>query len=98
MTVLPWTLYRAYSDKRILQRSYDSMKHWIEFIESQCSENGLWQTGFQYGDWLGLDAEANGLSDERKGATDVYFAANIRNTWAGFLQAYGCGPGTLLPQ
>ena len=22
----------------------------------------------------------------------------IRNIWAGFLQAYGCGPGTLLPQ
>ena len=68
VTVLPWTLYRAYGDKRILQYSYDSMKHWVEFIESQCGENGLWQTGFQYGDWLGLDAEANALCDERKGA------------------------------
>lgn len=82
VTVLPWTLYRAYGDKRILQHSYDSMKHWVEFIESQCGENGLWQTGFQYGDWLGLDAEANGLSDERKGATDDYFAANVCFAWS----------------
>ena len=82
VTVLPWTLYRAYGDKRILQHSYDSMKHWVEFIESQCGENGLWQTGFQYGDWLGLDAESNGLSEERKGATDVYFAANICFAWS----------------
>ena len=82
VTVLPWTLYRAYGDKRILQHSYDSMKHWVEFIESQCGENGLWQTGFQYGDWLGLDAEANGLSDERKGATDDYFTANVCFAWS----------------
>lgn len=82
VTVLPWTLYRAYGDKRILQHSYDSMKHWVEFIESQCGENGLWQTGFQYGDWLGLDAEANALGDERKGATDDYFTANVCFTWS----------------
>ena len=82
VTVLPWTLYRAYGDKRVLQHSYDSMKHWVEFIESQCGENGLWQTGFQYGDWLGLDAEANDLGDERKGATDDYFAANVCFAWS----------------
>ena len=82
VTVLPWTLYRAYGDKRILQHSYDSMKHWVEFIESQCGENGLWQTGFQYGDWLGLDAEANALCDERKGATDGYFTANVCFAWS----------------
>ena len=71
-----------YGDKRILQHSYDSMKHWVEFIESQCGENGLWQTGFQYGDWLGLDAEANALCDERKGATDDYFTANVCFAWS----------------
>lgn len=82
VTVLPWTLYRAYGDKRILQLSYESMKHWVGFIESQCGENGLWQTGFQYGDWLGLDAEANGLSNDRKGATDDYFVANVCFAWS----------------
>ena len=61
-------------DLSLIHICYDSMKHWVEFIESQCGENGLWQTGFQYGDWLGLDAEANALCDERKGATDDYLS------------------------
>lgn len=80
-TVLPWTLYRAYGDKRLLADQYPSMQMWAEFIESRCGGNGLWQTGFQYGDWLGLDAEQNGLTDERKGATDDYLVANICFAW-----------------
>lgn len=75
-TVVPWTLYETYGDKRVLAEQYKSMRTWVEFVSSRCGENGLWQTGFQYGDWLGLDAEMNGLGDERKGATDDYFVAN----------------------
>lgn len=81
-TVLPWTLYRVYGDKRLLAAQYPSMVQWVQFIEAHCGENGLWQTGFQYGDWLGLDSEQNGLSDERKGATDDYFAANVCFAWS----------------
>ena len=81
-TVLPWTLYRAYGDKRLLAAQYPSMVRWAEFIESHCGDNGLWQSGFQYGDWLGLDTEQNALADERKGATDDYFAANVCFAWS----------------
>lgn len=81
-TVLPWTLYCAYGDKRLLSAQYPSMVQWIQFIENRCGENGLWQTGFQYGDWLGLDTEQNGLADARKGATDDYFAANVCFAWS----------------
>ena len=81
-TVLPWTLYQAYGDKRILAEQYESMKIWVDFITAQCGENGLWQTGFQYADWLGLDAEMNGLGEPRKGATDDYFAANACYLWS----------------
>lgn len=81
VTVLPWTLYRAYGDKRVLAAQYPGMVRWAEFIEHHCGENGLWQTGFQYGDWLGLDAEQTGLTDERKGATDDYFVANACFAW-----------------
>lgn len=80
-TVVPWTLYETYGDKRVLAEQYDSMKIWTEYVRRQCGENGLWQTGFQYGDWLGLDAEVNGLGDERKGATDDYFVANACYLW-----------------
>ena len=80
-TVVPWTLYETYGDTRVLAEQYDSMKTWTEYVRCQCDENGLWQTGFQYGDWLGLDAEMNGLEDERKGATDDYFTANVCYLW-----------------
>ncbi len=81
-TVLPWTLYRAYGDKRLLTVQYPSMVQWVQFIETRCGGTGLWQKGFQYGDWLGLDTEQNGLADERKGATDDYFAANVCFAWS----------------
>ena len=80
-TVIPWTLYEAYGDKRVLAEQYESMKIWTDYVIRQCGENGLWQTGFQYGDWLGLDAEMNGLNEPRKGATDDYFTANACYLW-----------------
>ena len=80
-TVVPWTLYETYGDKRVLIEQYESMKTWTEYVRRSCGANGLWQTGFQYGDWLGLDVEANGLADERKGATDDYFVANACYLW-----------------
>ena len=80
-TVVPWTLYETYGDKRVLVEQYESMKTWAECIRGQCGENGLWQTGFQFGDWLGLDTESNALEDPRKGATDDYFVANACYLW-----------------
>lgn len=81
-TALPWTLYQAYGDKRVLSEQYGSMKLWVDYITAQCGENDLWQTGFQYGDWLGLDAEMNALGDARKGATEDFFTANACYLWS----------------
>ena len=75
--VLPWEIYLARGDKDVLREQYPSMKGWVDYMTAQAGENGLWQSGFQYGDWLGLDAERTGLVDERVGATDLYFAANV---------------------
>ena len=71
-TIVPWTLYEIYGDLRILEDQYESMKDWVEYIRGQAPEY-LWQTGFQFGDWLALDKEA--FSD-RTGATDKYFIAS----------------------
>ncbi|MGN1192408.1 MAG: glycoside hydrolase family 78 protein [Dorea sp.] len=72
-TVIPWTMYQVYGDTRILEEQYESMKGYVDYITSHCSENGLWQTGYQYGDWLALDKEE---SADRTGATDKYLVAN----------------------
>lgn len=49
------------------------MHEWVDYIKNNCEENGLWQSGFQYGDWLALDKEE---SADRTGATDKYMIAN----------------------
>lgn len=50
-TIIPWDMYVAYGDKRILETQYPSMKNWVNYIQSQ-SKNNLWQQGRHFGDWL----------------------------------------------
>ncbi|MEJ8303980.1 glycoside hydrolase family 78 protein [Saccharibacillus sacchari] len=57
--ICPWTIYQCYGDTRILQEQYDSMTGWVEYIRAQGDQELLWNTGFHYGDWLGLDAKEN---------------------------------------
>jgi len=50
-TIIPWTMYLAYGDRRILEQQYASMKAWVGYMEKQ-ARNDLWNTGFHFGDWL----------------------------------------------
>jgi alpha-L-rhamnosidase len=50
-TIIPWNVYLAYGDKRILEEQYPSMKAWVNYMQQQ-SKNDLWNTGFHFGDWL----------------------------------------------
>src|SRR5690606_31962589 len=69
--IVPWTIYVAYGDKRILEEQYESMKAWISYIRKQGNEEYLWNTGTHFGDWLALDAKP----DTRAGATDKDYIA-----------------------
>jgi len=51
-TIVPWTMYLKYGDERILERQYDSMKRWVQYLEEQSEGNFLVQKGFHFGDWL----------------------------------------------
>lgn len=53
---VPWTLYEAYGDEQVLRRQFDSMSAHVRRVRSLLSPNGLWDTGFQFGDWLDPDA------------------------------------------
>lgn len=55
--ICPWVIYLSYGDKRVLEEQYDSMKAWIEYMRKQGQNEYLWNTGFHFGDWLGLDAK-----------------------------------------
>ncbi|NUR06717.1 MAG: family 78 glycoside hydrolase catalytic domain [Nocardioidaceae bacterium] len=49
---VPWALWQAYGDRAVLETQYDSMVAHVRRVESLLSPNGLWDTGFQFGDWL----------------------------------------------
>ena len=51
-TIIPWNLYLAYGDTRILEHQYDSMKAWVEYMRRTAGESHLWNTGHHFGDWL----------------------------------------------
>lgn len=70
--ICPWTVYVNFGDRRILERQYESMKRWVSYIQAQGEHEYLWNTGFHFGDWLGLDAK----SGDYVGATERDFIAS----------------------
>lgn len=50
-TIIPWAMYTAYGDQRVLEDQYESMKQWVGFMERN-STNYIWAKGFHFGDWL----------------------------------------------
>lgn len=51
-TVIPWNLYQAYGDERILAQQYDSMMRWVQFEQTRAGDDYVWEGDFQFGDWL----------------------------------------------
>ncbi len=50
--IIPWTVYMAYGDKRILSEQYKSMKAWEEYMIRESGDNCIFSAGFHFGDWL----------------------------------------------
>jgi alpha-L-rhamnosidase len=58
-TIIPWNMYLAYGDTRLLERQYPSMKAWVEYMRRQAGDKDLWNTGFHFGDWLAFATTAS---------------------------------------
>ncbi|WP_333888447.1 family 78 glycoside hydrolase catalytic domain [Sphingobacterium siyangense] len=71
-TIIPWDMYRAYGDRRILEVQYESMQKWVGYITS-VAKNNLWNSGFHFGDWLFY--RPNDDNDGRAAVTDKYLIA-----------------------
>ncbi|GAB2909165.1 family 78 glycoside hydrolase catalytic domain [Nonomuraea fastidiosa] len=50
--IVPWVLYQRYGDVGLLRTQYAGMKAWVDHIAERAGESHLWDTGFQWGDWL----------------------------------------------
>jgi len=52
-TVVPWNLYLAYGDTRLLESQYPSMANWVRYEQSRAGDDDIWDgKDFQFGDWL----------------------------------------------
>ena len=71
-TIIPWNIYLAYGDKKILENQYPSMKAWVKYM-TDSSKNDLWNTGFHFGDWLFYRPSDD--NDGRAAVTDKYLIA-----------------------
>ncbi|MEJ2902915.1 glycoside hydrolase family 78 protein [Pedobacter panaciterrae] len=71
-TIIPWDMYVAYGDRRILETQYESMQKWVGYISS-VAKNNLWNSGFHFGDWLFY--RPNDDNDGRAAVTDKYLIA-----------------------
>ena len=53
--ICPWTIWQVYNDKRLVERQYDSMAKYIDYLKSH--SNHLIRPAEGYGDWLSIGAD-----------------------------------------
>src|SRR5262249_17667702 len=61
-TVIPWEMYLAYGDRRVLEEQYESMKRWVGYQETRAGEDLVWDGDFTFGDWLDYFGSAKGTN------------------------------------
>jgi alpha-L-rhamnosidase len=86
-TIVPWTAYIQFGDKKILEQQFESMKAWADYIRREDENSGsrrLWTTGFHFGDWLALDGES---PNSFAGGTEEGFIASAYYCYSSMLVA-----------
>ncbi len=78
---VPWALWTAYGHEQTLRDAYPLMTAHTRAVAGSLSAEGLWDEGFQFGDWLDPDAPADdpGLS---KAPAEVVATASAFRTAA----------------
>ncbi|NLL42206.1 MAG: family 78 glycoside hydrolase catalytic domain [Firmicutes bacterium] len=75
-TIIPWTMYRHFGDYAVLEKQYDSMKAWVEYMRSQDTLGVNRFYGRHLGDWLAQDTKdpdnLHGLTPPELIATAYY--------------------------
>lgn len=76
-TIIPWNLYQAYGDKRLLDENYSMMKEYTDTVITVDKKDGnhhIITSGFTYGDWLAQDGVC---PQALLGGTDENFIKSI---------------------
>ena len=69
--ICPWTIYKVYGDKRVIEKHYESMKKWIAFLQTNSKE--LLRPAYGYGDWVAV-----GSDTPKDVIATAYFAYSTR--------------------
>jgi len=70
--LVPWAIYEHDGDTGILADQYPSMRAWVDLVDRLTGHTGLWNSGFQLGDWLDPAAPPESPGDSQ---TDRYLVA-----------------------
>jgi alpha-L-rhamnosidase len=57
--IIPWNMYLAYGDKRLLETQYDSMSKWVEYERKRAGDSYIWAGDPHFGDWLAFASNAS---------------------------------------
>ena len=72
--VVPWSLYRTYGDRRIVEENWEAMSRHFEYMK-QTTDN-LIRPGGGYGDWLSVGEET-----DTSAMNTAFFAYTARLMW-----------------
>ncbi len=77
--LVPWALYQRFGDVEILRSQYPSMTAWVDQIADLAGERHLWDSGFQFGDWLDPSAPPDRPAAAK---TDRYLVATAYHAYS----------------
>jgi alpha-L-rhamnosidase len=77
--IVPWAIYQAYGDTRILAERYESMRRYVDFLHAT-SRDGLrcypdYDGWHGFGDWLALDGSSDRFGNTAKELLGTAFYA-----------------------
>ncbi|GAA1002130.1 alpha-L-rhamnosidase [Subtercola frigoramans] len=75
---VPWALWQAYGDLADLRDNYNLMTSHTRAVAAALSSDDVWDTGFQFGDWLDPDAPASAPGDAKADVGVVATACAFR--------------------
>ncbi|MEU1972144.1 family 78 glycoside hydrolase catalytic domain [Microbacterium sp. NPDC019599] len=76
---VPWALWRAYGHKQTLRDAYALMTAHMRSVAGDLAADGVWDSGFQFGDWLDPDAPVHDPGKSKAPAPIVATAAAFRS-------------------
>lgn len=73
--IIPYNVYTTFGDKQVLENQYATMQKSLNYIRNE-AKNNLWNTGFQFADWLSYRVDDSKQFVGMKSAiTDNYLVA-----------------------